>query len=52
VNGAHRSQLKGKVLIDDERGLLRTRSPIRMGRTECAIVMGNLSTYYHARLKG
>ena len=41
-----------RVLIDDERGMLRARSSIRMGRTETAIVMENLNTYYHARLKG
>ena len=41
-----------KVLIDDDRGTLKARGTIRMGRTECAIVMENLNTYYHARLKG
>ena len=49
---ASRTAKTSKVLIDDERGVLRARHTIRMGHTECAIVMENLNTYYHARLKG
>ena len=49
---ASRAVKASRVLVDDERGVLRARGSIRMGRTECAIVMENLNTYYHSRLKG
>ena len=49
---AARSASLTKTLIDDNRGILRAQRSIRMGRTECAIVMENLNTYYHTRLKG
>ena len=51
-SGAGKSAGRLKVLIDDDRGRLTARPGIRMGRTETAIVMGNLNTYYHARLQG